>query len=100
LLRLNTGAAGGSGRRKFTFTDWDQDGDLDLLINSDNVSLMQNLGQHEGLVRLADEGPLASRKLAGHTTSPTAVDWNRDGLPDVLVGAEDGHFYYLQNPNQ
>lgn len=36
--------------------------------------------------------------LAGHTTNPTVVDWNGDGLDDLLVGAEDGCFYYLQNP--
>src|SRR5690606_24292769 len=33
----------------------------------------------------------------GHTTSPTIVDWNEDGVPDLLLGAEDGHFYYLEN---
>jgi hypothetical protein len=32
--------------------------------------------------------------LAGHTTSPTTVDWDRDGVRDLLVGAEDGRFYY------
>ena len=36
-------------------------------------------------------------KLAGHTTSPTMVDWDGDSLPDLLIGAEDGHFYYLKN---
>ena len=44
-----------------------------------------------------DEGPVDDRRLAGHTTSPTTVDWNRDGHPDLLIGAEDGHFYYQPN---
>jgi len=33
--------------------------------------------------------------LGGHSTSPTTVDWNKDGVPDLLIGAEDGFFYYL-----
>jgi len=43
-------------------------------------------------------GPLDSRILAGHDTSPTVVHWNKDGIPDLLVGAEDGHFYFKRNP--
>jgi hypothetical protein len=34
--------------------------------------------------------------LAGHTTSPTFVDWDKDGEMDLLLGAEDGHLYYLR----
>lgn len=41
-----------------------------------------------------DEGRIGELRLAGHTTSPTIVDWNRSGKPDLLVGAEDGHLYY------
>lgn len=99
-LQLNTGLYGRSGRRKFTFADWDGDGDLDLLVNSDNVTWMENLGLQAGRVQLINRGTVAPRKLAGHTTSPTIVDWNADGVPDLLVGGEDGHFYYLENPNR
>jgi len=36
--------------------------------------------------------------MASHDVSPTAVDWDGDGVPDLLCGAEDGHFYFLKNP--
>jgi hypothetical protein len=44
-------------------------------------------------------GMVDNRILAGHTTSPTVVDWNKDGIPDLLVGAEDGFLYYMRNPH-
>ena len=95
-LQLNVKKYGGSGRRKFCFVDWDRDGDMDLLVNSENVSLMENVGEEEGRVKFTNKGTLVSEKLAGHTTSPTVADWNKDGDPELLIGAEDGHFYYLQ----
>jgi hypothetical protein len=98
LLRLNSGEAGKSGRRKLCLADWDGDGDLDLLVNSVNINLLRNAGTVDGVTYFEDEGPLGDRKLAGHTTCPTVVDWNRDGMPDLLAGAEDGHFYFLPNP--
>ena len=94
LLRLNTESYGASGRRKICLADWDGDGDLDILVNSINVSLLENKGVREGMVILEDRGPLAGLRLAGHTTSPTVVDWNGNGIPDLLIGAEDGFIYY------
>jgi hypothetical protein len=43
-------------------------------------------------------GEVDTRTLAGHTTSPTIVDWDKNGIPDLLIGAEDGYFYYMKNP--
>lgn len=99
LLRLNAKRAGGSGRRKLCFADWDGDGRLDLLVNSVNVNWLRNVRtDDEGFTWFRDEGPLDDRVLAGHTTSPTVVDWDKNGIPDLLVGAEDGHLYYKKNP--
>src|SRR5690606_486671 len=97
-LRLNTGKYGASGRRKLCFVDWDRDGDLDLIVNSKNASWFENIESENGQVTFVYKGDLSDKKLAGHTTSPTIVDWNKDEIPDVLVGAEDGHFYLLTNP--
>jgi hypothetical protein len=95
-LRLNVSAAGDSGRRKLCIADWNKDGRLDLLVNSTNVNVLLNLGEDQGMTTFRDLGAVASTRLAGHDTSPTVVDWNRDGVLDVLIGAEDGHFYYLE----
>ena len=97
LLRLNDGHAGKSGRRKLALTDWDGDGDTDLLLNSTTVHLLENTGTKDGITTFGKSRRLGERKLAGHTTSPTTVDWNRDGVPDLLLGAEDGRLYYLKN---
>ncbi|MGB3801680.1 MAG: VCBS repeat-containing protein, partial [Lewinella sp.] len=96
-LQLNSGLHGGSGRRKLAFTDWDQDGDLDLILNGLNAVWFENTGESDGRVNLRYRGNISEQKLAGHTTSPTIVDWNKDGIPDLLLGAEDGFFYYLKN---
>ena len=99
-LRLNERIGGGSGRRKFCFVDWDKDGELDLLVNSKSVSLFSEANILPGeKLAFIEEGLLSEQKLAGHTTSPTTVDWDKDGYPDLLLGAEDGRLYFLKNPN-
>lgn len=99
VLRMNDGVAGKSGRRKFCFVDWDFDDRLDLLVNSRNINFLRNISADENTFHFSDQGMVDSRILAGHTTSPTVVDWNRDGVSDLLVGAEDGFLYYLKNPH-
>ena len=98
VLRLNDGVAGASGRRKLCLVDWDRDGKLDLLANSASVNFLRNVAGTEGEFVFRDEGPVCSTRLAGHTTSPTVVNWDRDETPDLLIGAEDGYLYYVRNP--
>jgi len=97
-LRLNTGAAGKSGRRKFCAVDWDGDGLRDLLVNSRNVNCLRQQ-RSGGVISFRDLGRVTQHRLAGHTTSPTTVDWDRDGIRDLLIGAEDGRLYYMPNPH-
>lgn len=96
-LQLNNKVAGGSGRRKICITDWDQDGDFDLLVNSVNASLFENTGLENDRVLFKHQGVVSPIKLGGHTSSPTVVNWDKDKMPDLLIGAEDGHFYYHPN---
>ncbi|MCA1760420.1 MAG: VCBS repeat-containing protein, partial [Bacteroidales bacterium] len=95
LLKLNNREAGGSGRRKLCVTDWDDDGDYDLIVNSVNASLFENVKTENGNVYFRHRGTLSEQKIAGHTTSPTIVNWGKGKLPELLLGAEDGHFYHL-----
>lgn len=96
---MNDGSAGKSGRRKFCFADWDLDGQLDLMVNSQNINFLRNISADNNAHVFSDQGMVSERILAGHTTSPTIVDFNKDGIPDLLVGAEDGFFYYMKNPH-
>lgn len=98
-LLLAKGVAGRSGRRKLTLADWDGDGRRDLLIDGRNADFYRNEGPGpDGTVKLVSRGPVDPLQLAGHDTAPTTVDWDDDGRRDLVLGAEDGHFYYLPNP--
>jgi hypothetical protein len=74
--------------------DWDGDGLADLLVNGRNATFLKCLKASPGRIELQDVRALDERQLAGHDTSPTTVDWNRDGVRELLVGAEDGFLYY------
>lgn len=99
-LRLNAGSAGKSGRRKLCVTDWNGDGQFDLLLNSSNADLLQQAGQKDKCWVMKNAGTLAKKNIEGHDVSPTTVDFDGDGIPDFLGGAEDGRFYFLKNDRQ
>ena len=96
-LRMKDGVAGKSGRRKIHVVDWDGDGLLDIIANGVNAVFLRNAGARDGKYTFEDKGSMAEKILAGHTTSPTTVNWDGNALPDLLIGAEDGHFYILKN---
>ena len=94
-IQLNKRSAGRSGRYKIAVVDWDQDGRLDLLVNSENAAWYRNCEERDGKIVLKRIGNLAERNVAGHTSSPAACDFDRDGKPDLLVGAENGRIYHI-----
>lgn len=98
LLQLNRGTAGASGRRKLCIVDWDGDGKRDILLNSSSANLLRQVAVRDGKWWFSDEGSVSQQNIQGHTTSPATVDFNGDGIPDLVTGAEDGRFYYLRNP--
>jgi hypothetical protein len=97
-LRLNAKSAGGSGRRKLCAVDWNGDGTMDWLLNSKNADLLVGLISPNDARRFRAAGALATTNIEGHDVSPTVVDFDGDGIPDFLGGAEDGRMYYLRNP--
>ncbi|HTN06625.1 VCBS repeat-containing protein [Agriterribacter sp.] len=95
-LRLNVKENGGSGRVKFTITDWNNDGKPDIVLNSLNVSVLINQGEKNGKVYFEENGQVSDKVLAGHTTSPTMVNWGTNAAQGLLIGAEDGYFYFMK----
>jgi hypothetical protein len=93
-LQLASGTAGASGRRKLCVVDFDGDGRLDILVNSTSANLLRQVQSRDGRWYFEDRGPLVRKSIQGHTTSPTVVDFDGDGIPNFLSGAEDGRFYY------
>lgn len=95
LLNQRTGSS--SGRLKITFHDWDGDGMEDLIVSSKPaVDWMKNLGMKDGKLVLQYMGRLLSQTLMGHTDGPVVSDFNKDGIPDILVGTETGTLYYWE----
>lgn len=98
LLNQRTGKS--SGRLKITFHDWDGDGLEDLIVSSKPaVDWMKNIGMKNGKMVLQYMGRVLSRTLMGHTDGPVVSDFNKDGIPDLLVGTETGQFYYWERPS-
>jgi hypothetical protein len=98
LLRLNVGTAGKSGRRKLCVTDWDGDGKVDFLLNSSNADFFKQVDDSGDVWKFKNAGTLAKKNIEGHDVSPAVVDFDDNGVPDFLGGAEDGRFYVMKNP--
>lgn len=95
-LLVNERYAGGAGRRKIAVADWNNDGNLDIIIdNKYGAAWFKGLGGDRERYNLRYMGPLSRTVLEFHSTDPTIIDWDKDGRLDLLVGAEDGHFYFI-----
>ncbi|MFK7820530.1 MAG: FG-GAP-like repeat-containing protein, partial [Planctomycetaceae bacterium] len=85
------------------FADFDGDGDLDLLCGEflDGFTYYANTGTRTkpayaaGLkLKAADGSPL---KMHLQMITPTAIDWDKDGDVDLIVGDEDGRVALVEN---
>ena len=96
-IQLNPKSCGSSGRIKLAVVDWDSDGRLDILVNSENATWYRNCVDRENKVVLKKIGNLAHRNVAGHTSSPAVCDFDNDQKPDLLVGSENGRIYHIKH---
>jgi predicted neuraminidase len=85
------------------FADFDGDGDLDLMCGEfmDGFTYFQNIGtrqvpRYAAGQKLIDEN---GQPLTMHLQmiTPTAIDWDRDGDVDLIVGDEDGRVAFVEN---
>lgn len=83
--------------------DFDGDGDLDLLCGEflDGFTYFENVGTRSApkyapgkRLRTAQGQPLV---MDLQMVTPTAIDWDRDGDLDLIVGDEDGRVAFIEN---
>lgn len=85
---------------KIVFVDWDGDGLKDLIFShKPAASWMKNMGVKDGKMTLQYMGRVVSHTLMGHDDCPVTSDFNKDGVPDLLVGTETGVLYYWERPS-
>ncbi len=96
-IQLNQLKGKSNGRMKITSADWDGDGLKDLIFShKPAVSWMKNMGMKDDKMVLQYMGRVVSRSLMGHDNCPVVSDFNKDGIPDLLVGTETGVLYYWE----
>ena len=123
-IRIQAGYNGsiqGPAEAKWGYTvldvaDWDGDGRKDIIINSiyGKIEWYRNIGSKDGItlapaqpVNVAWEGeapspvwnwwkPEAQELVTQWRTTPVVVDWDKDGLLDIIVLDHEGYLAYFE----
>ncbi len=84
-------------------TDWDHDGDFDMLIGniSGQVILLENIGD-QSKPEFSTKRTLLTAggkeiQVAHGDSGPVHEDWDQDGRRDLVVGAGDGSVVWYRN---
>lgn len=73
--------------------DWDNDGDLDLLISgSKGIKLWKNEGTGK-----KPSFAISGKKVLDKYNVDAIVDWDGDGLWDIIAGCKQGGVYFYKN---
>ena len=74
--------------------DWDEDGDLDLLVTQGSFPLLyfENVGSSTQPKLAQPRHPYI--EYPGIYSKVSVVDWDDDGLFDLLASSEDGEFLF------
>ncbi len=83
-----------------TAVDWDQDGDLDLIVGNFAGTFYVFTGEGKGRFHPKPTAVMVGGKrleLSGRHSDPFCVDWDGDGDLDLLTGAAAGGVYLSRN---
>ncbi len=118
-IRFTEDFGGGLGRIKLCLCDWAGEGRYDLIVGTHSrasvpprsggaprhttgqaaVLMLRNVGNNEA-PEFACPKPFCFRgepiQLGMHACAPETVDWRNRGLPDLIVGAEDGSLLWFK----
>jgi hypothetical protein len=86
-----------------TTVDWDHDGDLDLLLGTFDGHLLIRLNEgtredpQYALENIQVQAGDKPAEIPSQHATPVVVDWDGDGMWDILSGGNGGGVYWLKN---